>query len=119
MSQIPIPEQIQVSSKLAIKDLDFDNLENDELEMIRDEINIILKMNDLKTERMAYFKLQLEEEKNKLRQQMQKDLKKERDKLVKELKDQLEEDEGSTESVIYDKKNPKGKVTKKIVNKKK
>jgi len=114
-----IIDQIPVPTKLSVKDLDFDALDDDELKMIHEEIAVVLKIRELKAERLDYVKKQIMEEKDQLRTQMLKELKREKDRILKEYKEKIEEQESdednetdeTVESVIYNKKNPKGKVT--------
>ena len=111
-------DQVLIPPKLSIKDLDFDNLDDDELNMIKEEIEVIMKIRELKGERMNFIKKQIVEEKEKLRIQMLRELKKEKDRLLSEIKEKIkekEEDEDEDdsdsviESVIYNKKKPKRK----------
>lgn len=98
-----------IHEKISLKDLDFDNLDLDELLMIKDEIDVVLNIKKLVGERLEHVKRQLNEEKEELRKKMMRDLRKEKEKLKKN--DDYDEEE-SSESVIYNKKTPKGKVTK-------
>lgn len=115
-------ELILEPTKISVKDLDFDNLDDDELTAIRDEINVMLQINQLKIDRMGFIKKQILEEKIQLKIQMEKEIEKNREKIIRQIKkeieeEQEEEDDDDTESeivesTIYNKKSPKGKVTK-------
>ena len=122
MIEQPKIEQQVIQQKIAIKGLDFDNLEDDELLLIKDEIEIIIKIRELKNNRMDHIKRQIQEEKQELRKKMIRDLKKEKEKIIEKIKEEQEEEEESNGSihedseteiaaVVYNKKNPKGKVT--------
>jgi hypothetical protein len=111
-------EQVVFNDKISLKDLDFDNLDECELSMIKDEIEIIISIRKLAGERMVYIKKNLEKEKEVLRNKMLEDIKREQEKIrirlrLKEVQEEAdeEEEEDVEEAVIYDKSNPKGKVT--------
>lgn len=108
MSEQNKVEEPIIHEKISLKDLDFDNLDLDELLMIKDEIDVVLNIRKLVGERLDHVKRQLNEEKEVLRKQMLKELKKERDRL----REEEEEDEESSERIIYDKKAPRGRAIK-------
>jgi thymidylate synthase ThyX len=122
-------EQIPIINKLALNDIDFDNIDDNELQMIKEEIEVIVNIRRLKHERMVFVKKKIIEEKNELRNKMLKDLKREKQNIIESYKKEAEEAEAEEESneedsdivsVIYNKKTPKGKVTKakRVVKKK-
>jgi hypothetical protein len=124
-----IEEQKQ---KIHINEIDFDDLDIDELLAIKNEIDSLIEIHKLKKDRLVYIKKHIEEEKNNLHEEMLANIKSEKEQILKDFKKKIkakqqleDEDEDSIESVIYSKENPKGKVTraktssKKIVNKKK
>jgi len=123
MTELIKTDQIPVPDKISLNDLDFDELDESELIMIKNEIEVVLKINQLKNERMNQIKKQIADEKKQLRDEMLKEIKREKDKLTKALKEKMKseesEDEESIESIVYDKKNPKGKVNRRSTTKKK
>ncbi len=108
MSEQNKVEQPVIHEKISIKDLDFDNLDIDELIMIKDEIDVVLNIRKLIGERLEYVKKQLVEEKEELRNKMLKEIKKEKERLRQETE---EEESSAEEAIVYNKKTPKGKVT--------
>jgi hypothetical protein len=119
MAELPTTELFPIPTFLSLKDLDFDNLEDTELEMLREEIDVILKIRQLKSERMQFIKSRISDEKILLRAQMQKEIKREKEKILRDYEEQIREEQNEeensdsiVESVEYTKKTPKGRVIK-------
>lgn len=101
-------DPIQVFEKINVRDIDFDNITDEELHEIKEEIEVIMKIRQLKNERLEQIKKQINDEKEILIKIMLKEVKKEKQRLREEEEDYEE----SSESIVYDKKSPKGRVTK-------
>lgn len=137
---------------MDIKTINFESLQLCELEQLRDEINCLIQLHKLHSERYDYIRRKKQEESERniqiirdnysreynqiseqlLRQKNEKEelLKKiEQDKILLNAKhekiksklnyEELEASEESEEAVVYNKKNPKGKLINKRVTKKK
>jgi len=109
--KLPIPQDpFMITEKIHIKDIDFDNVTEEELNEIKEEIEIVIKIRSLKNERMEQIKKQIQEEKEELRKKMLKEIKKEKERLKEQ--EETEEVSESDESIVYDSKTPKGRATK-------
>lgn len=114
----------QSEQKSFINDIDFDNLDNNDLKLICDEIETIFKVRALKAEYQPYLKNWIKLEKERMKRDMLKQLQKEKDKMLLEYREEIENQESDQDSdidaIIYDKKNPKGSARKikKVTSKK-
>ncbi len=100
-------EQVLVLEKINLKDIEFDNISEEELCEIKEEIETVIKIRQLKCERMEQIKKQIMEEKEILMKKMIKEINKEKAKLKEESEEESEED-----GIVYDKKSTKGRVVK-------
>jgi hypothetical protein len=109
-----------VNRKISVDDIDLDVLDNDELQDLTNEIQVILRLRVLIGERKDAMILKLHKTIDKIKAKMLKEAKAEIEEEKKNLKKESEEEEESScEEVIYNKKTPKGKVTRKVAPKKK
>src|SRR5882757_2766005 len=92
--------------KINLKDIDFDNIDDNDLRMTREEIDIILNIREIKGERMEHIKNQIAKEKEELRRKMLKELKKEKENIITSYKKEAEYSD-SDEIVST----PKSKIT--------
>jgi len=131
-SVIGVQEQPKVESKkkISLNEIDFDELSLDELRCIYNEIEQILLMDNLFSIRREQLKNKLAKEKEKLKIKMEKEIRAHRNKILDDLEtiDKYNESDESQssyedieteeiESIVYDKKHPKGQVRKQTVKK--
>lgn len=114
--------QLNIIQKINLNDIDFDSLDISNLEEIKKELEEVINYKRILGKRLESIEQKIKIEKKNKKDQMIKEIDEEISKKKKQLlkiqeienDDQSEDDdEEEIESVVYNKKSPKGKVTKK------
>lgn len=115
--------QPSVASKINLNDIDFDSIELSNLEQIKNEIDEIINYKKILGKRLESIEQKIRIEKKNKKDQMLREIDEEISKKKKQLlkiqeieNDQSSEDEeNEIEEVVYNRKNPKGRVVKKQI----
>jgi activator of HSP90 ATPase len=131
----------EINKKISISEIDFDNLSYNELKQIYEEIEVLLQIHELKENRMKNIRESIKKEKSELKKSLIEDVEKERQKMLSTIEkektkilqkyaDEIKNDsaevdydnddvidsEEEGDAVIYNKKTPKGRITKRTTS---